>query len=251
MTKFLAIPLGYVLKALYGLLGNYGLTIIIFTVIIRLIILPLYAAQMRSSQQMMEVQPKIKEIQTMYAGNPEKMNEAMQDLYEKHKIHPAMGCLPLLIQLPIIWGLFGLLNNPLKYIGEDSTMVMAVHQSFLWVKDLCQPDQMYLLPIIAGLATYISMRFTMAISANPQAMSGGAGASMKAMRYFMPIMIGWMALTLPSGVSIYWIVSYIFQIFQIRITRWHDARRKEREAIKQRESRKLKQTHKRKKQTTV
>lgn len=249
MTKFLAIPLGYVLKALYGLLGSYGLTIIVFTVIIRLIILPLYAAQMRSSQQMMEVQPKIKEIQNMYANNPQKMNEALQDLYDKNKIHPAMGCLPLLIQLPIIWGLFGLLNNPLKYIGEDSTMVIAVHESFLWVKDLCQPDQLYLLPIIAGLATYISMRFTTAISANPQA---AGGASMKVMRYFMPIMIGWLALTLPSGVSIYWIVSYIFQIFQIRITRWYDARKKEREAIRARENRKLKQTHKkRQRQTTV
>ncbi|MDD6255842.1 MAG: YidC/Oxa1 family membrane protein insertase [Eubacteriales bacterium] len=248
MTKLLAVPLGYVLKALYGLLGNYGLTIIIFTIIIRLIILPLYAAQMRSSRQMMEVQPKIKEIQTMYAGNPQKMNEALQDLYDNNKIHPAMGCLPLLIQLPVIWGLFGLLNNPLKYLGEDSNMVIAVHQSFLWVSDLCQPDQIYLLPIIAGLATYVSMRFTMAISANPQA---AGGASMKVMRYFMPVMIGWLALTLPSGVSIYWIVSYIFQIFQTQITNWYNDRKKERELIKARENRKLKQTHRRKKVKTA
>lgn len=248
MTKLLAVPLGYVLKALYGLLGNYGLTIIIFTIIIRLIILPLYAAQMRSNRQMMEVQPKIKEIQTMYAGNPQKMNEALQDLYDNNKIHPAMGCLPLLIQLPVIWGLFGLLNNPLKYLGEDSNMVIAVHQSFLWVSDLCQPDQIYLLPIIAGLATYVSMRFTMAISANPQA---AGGASMKVMRYFMPVMIGWLALTLPSGVSIYWIVSYIFQIFQTQITNWYNDRKKERELIKARENRKLKQTHRRKKVKTA
>ena len=248
MTKLLAVPLGYVLKALYGLLGNYGLTIIIFTIIIRLIILPLYAAQMRSSRQMMEVQPKIKEIQTMYAGNPQKMNEALQDLYDNNKIHPAMGCLPLLIQLPVIWGLFGLLNNPLQYLGEDSNMVIAVHQSFLWVSDLCQPDQIYLLPIIAGLATYVSMRFTMAISANPQA---AGGASMKVMRYFMPVMIGWLALTLPSGVSIYWIVSYIFQIFQTQITNWYNDRKKERELIKARENRKLKQTHRRKKVKTA
>ena len=69
MTRIVAIPLGYVLELLYNFLGNYGLTIILFTVIIRLIIFPLYAAQMRSSRQMMEVQPKIKEIQTIYAGN--------------------------------------------------------------------------------------------------------------------------------------------------------------------------------------
>lgn len=246
MTKFVAVPLGKILELLYNFLGNYGLTIIIFTLIIRFIILPLYAMQMRSSQQMMEVQPKIKEIQTMYAGNTEKMNEKLQEIYSEHKIHPAMGCLPLLIQLPIIWGLFGLLRSPLQYLGVDSDMVMAVHQSFFWVNDLCQPDQFYILPIIAGIATFISMRFTTALSANPNA----GGGSMKAMQYFMPVMIAWMAMTLPAGVSLYWIVSYIFQIFQIMITRRYDARKKEKEAIKERETRKLKQTHK-KRQTAV
>ena len=119
MTRIVAIPLGYILELLYNFLGNYGLTIILFTVIIRLIIFPLYAAQMKSSRQMMKIQPKIKEIQTAYAGNPEKMNEKMQEIYSENKIHPAMGCLPLLIQLPVIWGLFGLLRSPLKYLGDN------------------------------------------------------------------------------------------------------------------------------------
>ena len=246
MTRLVAIPLGYVLELLYNFLGNYGLTIILFTVIIRLIIFPLYAAQMKSSRQMMEVQPKIKEIQTAYAGNPEKMNEKMQEIYSEHHIHPAMGCLPLLIQLPIIWGLFGLLRSPLTYLGENSNMVMAVHQSFGWVSDLCQPDQWYILPVIAGLASYISMKFTTAMSGNTQA---AGAASMKAMQYFMPVMIAWMATTLPAGVSLYWIISYIFQIFQILISRYTDQRRKEKEAIRRRESKKLRQTHKKK--TTV
>ena len=246
MTRIVAIPLGYVLELLYNFLGNYGLTIILFTVIIRLIIFPLYAAQMRSSRQMMEVQPKIKEIQTIYAGNTEKMNEKMQEIYSENHIHPAMGCLPLLIQLPIIWGLFGLLRSPLTYLGDNSNMVMAVHQSFGWVNDLCQPDQLYILPVIAGVATYISMKFTTAMSGNPQV----GGSSMKAMQYFMPVMIAWMATTLPAGVSLYWIISYIFQIFQIIITKYTDQRRREKERIRKRETKKLKQTHK-KKTTTV
>ena len=99
MTRLLAVPLGYILNWLYTLFGNYGLTIIVFTIIIRLIILPLYAAQLKSSQRMMEVQPKIKEIQTKYAGDTQKINEKMQELYSQEKINPAMGCLPLLIQL--------------------------------------------------------------------------------------------------------------------------------------------------------
>ncbi len=243
MTRLLAVPLGYVLKALYGLIGNYGLTIIVFTIIIRLIILPLYAAQMRSMRQMNEIQPLIKEIQTKYAGNTEKMNEKLQEVYAERKINPAMRCLPLLIQLPIIWGLFGLLRNPLEYLGSDSTMVMAVHESFLWVKDLCQPDQFWILPVIAGIATFISMKFSSSMSAQP----GAGGASMKAMQYFMPVMIAWMAITLPSGLSIYWIMSYIFQIFQIRITRVFDARRDRKKA--EEKARKKKGAVTKKKQT--
>ena len=221
MTRIVAIPLGYILKALYGLLGNYALTIIVFTIIIRLIILPLYAAQMRSSQQMAEIQPLVKEIQTKYANDRETMGIKMQELYQEHKVRPAMGCLPLLIQLPIIWGLFGLLRTPLQYLGDDPTMVLAVHESFLWVNDLCQPDPL-ILPIIAGIATFISMKFSM----TPASMEGPTGSTMKIMQYFMPFMIAIMGTTLPAGLTLYWIVSYIFQIFQIRITRIIDEKRK-------------------------
>lgn len=246
MTRIVAIPLGYVLELLYRFLGSYGLTIILFTVIIRLIIFPLYAAQMKSSRQMMEIQPKIKEIQTNYAGKPEIMNEKMQEVYKESNIHPAMGCLPLLIQLPIIWGLFGLLRSPLSYLGDNNTMVMAVHESFGWVADLCQPDQWYILPVIAGVATFVSMKFTTAMSASVQ---GAGAASMKAMQYFMPVMIAWMATTLPAGVALYWIISYIFQIFQTIISRYTEKRRKEKEEIRKRESKKLKQTHKKRTKT--
>ena len=223
MTRLLAVPLGYILNWLYTLFGNYGLTIIVFTIIIRLIILPLYAAQLKSSQRMMEVQPQIKEIQTKYAGDTQKINEKMQELYSQEKINPAMGCLPLLIQLPIIWGLFGLLRNPMEFISNDS-MVLAVHESFFWSHDLSQPD-LWVLPIFAGVATFISMKIS-----NSMTMSSGpnpANASMKAMLYFMPAMIVWMAHTMPAGISVYWVVSYIFQIFQIYITK--SLRKKEKE----------------------
>lgn len=227
MTRLLAVPLGYILNWLYTLFGNYGLTIIVFTIIIRLIILPLYAAQLKSSQRMMEVQPKIKEIQTKYAGDTQKINEKMQELYSQEKINPAMGCLPLLIQLPIIWGLFGLLRNPMEFISNDS-MVLAVHESFFWIHDLSQPD-LWVLPILAGVATFISMKIS-----NSMTMSSGpnpANASMKAMLYFMPAMIVWMAHTMPAGISVYWVVSYIFQIFQIYITKSLRKKAKEDEVV--------------------
>ena len=226
MTKLVAIPLGYILNGIYGIIGNYGLTIIVFTVIIRLIILPLYAAQLRSNEQMMVIQPKMKEIQKKYAGNPETMNQKMQELYSEHKINPAMGCLPLLIQLPIIWGLFALLRSPAEYISNDS-MILAAHESFFWIGDLSQPD-LWLFPVIAGVATFISMKITTSSSINANA---SANASMKAMQYFMPVMIVWMGRTLPAGLCLYWIMSYIFQIFQTKITQALKKRKKNKAEI--------------------
>lgn len=200
------------MNGIYSLVDNYALSIIIMTVIIRLIILPLYSMQLKSNEQMMAVQPKIKEIQAKYRDNPEKMNEKLQEIYEEHKIRPAMGCLPLLIQLPIIWGLFALLRNPMDYIANPD-MVIAVHESFFWIHDLTQPD-LWILPIIAGVATYISMRITTVSQGN-----NPANATMKAMQYFMPVMIVWMGRTLPAGLCMYWIMSYIFQIVQTKIIR--------------------------------
>ena len=212
MTRIVAIPLDYLMNGIYSLVDNYALSIIIMTVLIRLIILPLYSMQLKSNEQMMAVQPKIKEIQAKYRDNPEKMNEKLQEIYEEHKIRPAMGCLPLLIQLPIIWGLFALLRNPMDYIA-NSDMVIAVHESFFWIHDLTQPD-LWILPIIAGIATYISMRITTVSQGN-----NPANATMKAMQYFMPVMIVWMGRTLPAGLCMYWIMSYIFQIVQTKVIR--------------------------------
>ena len=210
MTRAVAVPLGYLMNGIYNLIGNYGLSIIIMTIIIRLIILPLYSMQLKSTEQMQAIQPKIKEIQAKYKDTPEKMNEKIQELYQEHKVRPAMGCLPLLIQLPIIWGLFGLLRNPMTYITNPD-MVLSVHESFLWIHDLSQPD-LWILPIIAGIATYISMKITTSGTA-----AAGANASMKAMQYFMPVMIVWMGRTLPAGLCIYWVMSYIFQIGQTKV----------------------------------
>lgn len=212
MTKALATGLGYILNFLYQIFGNYGITIIVMTLIIRIIIFPLYNMQMKSSMQMQTLQPKIKEIQTKYANDREKMNEKIQELYQESNVKPSLGCLPLLIQLPIIWGLFGLLRNPLDYVSNNSEMILAVHEKFLWVSDLSQPD-LWIMPIIAGVATFISMKITQSSS---NAGNNPAQGSMKAMLYFMPIMIVWMGRTLPAGLCLYWVISYIFQIGQTK-----------------------------------
>jgi len=200
---FFAKVIGWVLAAIYGVIDNYGISIIVLTLLIRLAMMPLYAKQMKSSAKMSAVQSKVKDIQTRYANNREKMNEEMQKLYSEEGISPTSGCLPLLIQMPILLGLFQLLRNPLTYMtGAD--MVVAVHESFLWIQDLCQPDS-WILPILAGISTYFTFSMT------SQNDSTGMTNSMK---YFYPVLIFLIGRSFPAGLALYWAFGNVFTIIQ-------------------------------------
>ncbi|MCI7145360.1 MAG: YidC/Oxa1 family membrane protein insertase [Clostridiales bacterium] len=207
----IAKPMGYLLDFLYNVVGNYGITIIIFTVFVKLCIYPLYIKQTKSTAVMSEMQPKIREIQNRYANDQEMMNIKLQELYKEEKFNPMGGCLPMLIQMPIIMGLFALLRNPLRYITKDD-MIFAFHEPFLWIDDLSQPDP-WVLPIIAGVATFIAFTMNRALQDSGTAATQQSGAMMKMMQYIFPIMILWMAKSFPSGLALYWAVSQIIQIF--------------------------------------
>ena len=112
----IAKPMGLLLDLLYGFIGNYGISIIIFTVFVKLCLYPLYIKQTKSTAMMSEMQPKIKALQNKYGNDQETLNIKMQELYKEEKFNPMGGCLPMLIQMPIIMGLFALLRNPMRYI---------------------------------------------------------------------------------------------------------------------------------------
>lgn len=213
LLGIIATPMGIFLNFLYNLIGDYGISIIIFTIIVKICIYPLYYKQIKSTAMMSEIQPKIQAIQNKYANDQETMNRKMQELYKEEKFNPMGGCLPLLIQMPIIMGLFALLRNPLRYITEDS-MIFAFHEPFVWIEDLSQPD-LWILPIIAGVATFFSFTMNRVLtdtgSANPAA--NQSAAMMKMMQFVFPVMILWMARSFPSGLALYWAVSQIIQIF--------------------------------------
>jgi len=203
-------PMGWLLSLLYDLINNYGIALIIFTLLVRGCLFPLYAAQIKSSARMKDVQPKIQAIQKKYANDRETMNIKMMELYKEEKFNPMKGCLPMLIQMPIILALFVLLRNPIAFIS-DTPMLMAIHESFLWIPDLSQPDP-WILPVLAGIATFFSFSMTQAMS--PTADMGSANAMMKMMKYFFPIMIVWMGRSFPSGLTLYWFIGTLFMICQ-------------------------------------
>lgn len=206
----IAVPLGYLLTFIYNFVGNYGVSLIILTAIVKLVLFPLYVKQIKSTANMQELQPKMQEIQEKYAHDQAKMNEAMQELYSKENFNPLGGCLPMLIQFPIIMGLFALLRNPMKYLRSED-MLFAVHESFLWIKDLAQPD-LWILPIAAAVATYFSFTMTQNLT-----QAGADNAQMKSMnmmmKYVFPLSILVIARSYPAGLAIYWAGGQAIQIF--------------------------------------
>ena len=214
---FIAKPLGYLLSGIYDVVGFYGITLIIFTVIVRLCLFPLYASQIKNQIKMMDVQPKMQEIQKKYAHDREEQQKRLSKLYKEENYNPMKGCLPMIIQMPILFGLFALLRDPTMFLNTDSTttsnMLLAVHESFLWVPDLSTPD-LWILPIVAGFTQFLSFMVTQAQTKNQPQGAAQMQSMMKMMKYFFPLMIIWMARSFPAGMAVYWIIGNIFTILQ-------------------------------------
>ena len=206
MLSFLATPFSYILKFLYGIFGRYWLAIVILSVAIRVVMYPVYKKQIMSTAGMEDFSKKSKEIQSKYANDREMMNIKLAELQKESGYNPMSGCLPMLIQMIVISGLFVLLRYPLNYI-TDENMVFAVHESFLWIQDLSQPDP-WILPIMSAVATFISFTLT---SKGNMGMQGNS--SMNFMKYVFPLMILWLARSYPAGIAIYWFISQFTQIF--------------------------------------
>ncbi len=208
--RILAGPMSYLLTWIYDLIGNYGLALIAFTVLVKVVMYPLYAKQIKTTTNMSKMQPKIKEIQQKYAKDKTLMNEKMSELYKEEGGSMYGGCLPMLVQMVVIMGLFSLLRNPMNYISSDS-MLFAIHEEFLWIPDLSQPDK-WILPVVAGIATFIATYFSQTNqTAGPNAEQ--MQVMNKVMKYFFPVMILVMARSYPAGLAIYWSLNQIIQIF--------------------------------------
>lgn len=218
---------GYLLGLIYGIVNDYGIAIIIFTLISKLLLMPFTIKQMKSSKAMADIQPKMKEIQEKYKDNKEKQNQMLVELYKEHKYNPLSGCLPLLIQFPIIIGLFNALREPGTYvfINNPELLASATSETFLWMKNLSLPDLMSnvlsigpewflglpgLMPILSAALTYVQMATT-------QTPSGGNDAinnQMKIMSIIFPVMILFWGTSMSAGLMLYWTVGSIFQIVQ-------------------------------------
>lgn len=202
----IAKPLGVLLMWIYSLIGNYGISLIVLTVLVKCCLYPLYIKQVKSTAGMQDISEKSQEIQRKYADDKMKQQEALQALYKEENFNPMAGCLPMLIQFPIIMGLFALLRNPMQYMPDG---LFAAHESFLWINDLAQPDS-WILPITAAVATFFSFSMTQNLTG---ADMGQAKSMNMIMKYFFPLSILWLARSYPAGLALYWACGQFLQIF--------------------------------------
>jgi YidC/Oxa1 family membrane protein insertase len=192
---FLALPLLEAMKFLFKYIPNYGFVIIIITIIIRILFYPLNAKSMKSMKKMQELQPKIKELRDKYKSDRQKMNEELMALYKRYNVNPMGGCLPMLVQIPILFAFFRLLPITVEFR----------HQPFIfWIKDLTAKDPYYVTPILMGLSMIIQQKMS-PTSVDPKQAQ---------IMMFMPIFFTFLFLNFSSGLVLYWFVSNLLAIGQ-------------------------------------
>jgi YidC/Oxa1 family membrane protein insertase len=202
IAQFVILP---VFKFLHTFIPSWGLVIIIFALLMKIVLSPLTKSQTKSMKKMSELNPKIKIIRDKYKDDPVKANEQIMKLYREEKINPAGGCLPLLLQLPILYALFGVFNSTVE----------LRHASFLWIKDLASPDVILHLPfkipifgidqisglaILLGISMFIQQKMTMT---DPQ---------QKALVYIMPVMLTLLFFSFPAGLNLYYLMFNVFSL---------------------------------------
>lgn len=213
-----------ILQKLYALIGNYGITLIVFTILIRALLFPFAISQRKSMEANKRMQPKMAELQKKYGKDKNTYNQKIMELYKEEKFNPVSGCLPLLIQIPIIFVLFSILRNAGQYIPQE-----ALAQSFLWLPNMADPDVLAnvipglpaslpklpgVLPIIAAIFTYLTSKSTQAQTAPADPSQPKQGPDMSFMTILFPLMILFFGVTYPAGLILYWAVSNIVQYIQ-------------------------------------
>lgn len=192
---FLARPALYILKFIYKYIGNYGLAIIILTVLIKVLFHPLTHKSFKAMKDMQVLQPKITALREKYKNNPQKMNQEIMELYKRHGVNPFGGCLPLILQIPIFIALYNALSNAVELWRAPL---------ILWIQDLSAKDPYYVLPILMGISMFVQQWITPSTGDPRQAQ----------LMYFMPLIFTFMFLNFPSGLVLYWLVNNLIGIGQ-------------------------------------
>jgi len=191
--SIIAKPLLWLLNRLFGLLGNYGLAIIVLSILLKVVFIPANNASFRSMRAMAALQPRINALRDKHRKDPQKLNAEIMELYKENKVNPAGGCLPILIQIPVFIALYKVLAGAIE----------LRHAPFaLWIGDLSAKDPYYVTPILMGATMFIQQKMTPTAGDPKQAQ----------IMLFLPVIFTAMFLSLPSGLVLYWLVTNVLSI---------------------------------------
>lgn len=218
MFDFISQILLQLLEFIYRIVHNWGWAIVVLSLLVYLILYPLTIKQMRSMKEMQLLQPKIEAMRVMHKDNPQRLNKEIMELYRSHKVNPFGGCLPLILQMPIFFALYQALMRSIALKGA----------SFLWIKDLSEPDRLFILPtklpligneinilpIIMTMGMFVQQKLSMATT------SSVSNEQQKIMLIVFPLMFGFIFYHMPSGLVLYWFInSTLMLVYQLRVTR--------------------------------
>jgi YidC/Oxa1 family membrane protein insertase len=210
------------LEMLHKVCKSYGLSIIILTVLINVLLFPLTQVSYMSMKRMQLIQPQMNKLREQYKKNPEKLNKEMMELYKKHKVNPFGGCLPMVLQMPVFIALYVALSKS----------VILINSQFIWIKDLSSPDKLglpfalpmlgkevHLLPLIMVAGMFFQQKLT---QIKMEGQDPAMESQQKMMTVIMPVMFGFIFYSMPSGLVLYWLTNTIimtsYQLYLKRVT---------------------------------
>ena len=193
---FIAKPMFLLLQFIQGYVGNWGWTIVILTILIKLVLFPLSFKGMVSMQKLKDLAPKMKEIQAKYKDDKQKQSMHMMELYKKHGANPMGGCLPLILQIPVFFAIYRVLLNAIELKGAPW---------MFWVHDLAEMDPYFVLPVLMGVTMFLQQKIT------PNTMQD---EMQKKIFQFLPVIFTFFFLWFPAGLTLYWFINNLFTIGQ-------------------------------------
>ncbi|MBC7076629.1 MAG: membrane protein insertase YidC [Syntrophomonadaceae bacterium] len=197
-----------IIQFLYGItlsigFPNYGLAIILMTIIIKVLLFPITQKQLKSMRAMQEIQPQLRRIQEAHKEDPQVMQAKIMEVYKEHGVNPLGGCLPLLVQMPIFIAFY---QSLYKF-----DFAVKEHARFLWIPNIGNTDPYYIIAVLAAVTTYVQQKISVVDTKDP---------TQKSMLYVMPLFMAWIAATMPAGLPLYWVTFNILGIFQQLYVNW-------------------------------
>jgi YidC/Oxa1 family membrane protein insertase len=202
--EWLAVPILWLMHRFYEFTHNYGVAIILLTVITKVLFFPLTIKSMTSMKAMQALQPQINALRSKYKSDPQRLQRETMELYRAHKVNPLGGCLPMVVQIPIFYALYVALSVSVDIQNAPFICFGRLFGVDLWICDLAAHDPTYVLPILMGISMFIQQKMTPVMGDPRQAK----------MMLFMPVVFTFMFLNLPAGLVLYWTLSNVLQIAQ-------------------------------------